>query len=46
MSNSPQLVKEFNTMKEMHEMSKKKVFELRQEVQKMQYQRGYISKII
>jgi chromosome segregation ATPase len=38
-------IKEFNTMKEMHEMSKKKVFELRQEVQKMQFQRGYVSKI-
>ena len=37
-------IKEFVLMKETHDVSKKKVFELRQEIQKMQYQRGYITK--
>ena len=37
-------IKEFIMMKETHDISKKKVFELRQEIKKMQFQRGYITK--
>ena len=37
-------INEYKSMKEMHELSKQKIFELRQEIQKYQFQRGYGAK--